>query len=226
MATRPIPTEAEERAAREAPSPKQSQILECIRTHMCKRGIPPTRSEIARDIGHASAAGIDHHLYALASKGWIALSPGVQRGIRLLREGTPLIDAEALERGDLDALGTKRVEGIGAVFEVRPDCLVQLSSGTTPVQGMRAGDIVAISTSRAPRDGDLVLARIHGAIELRRYVRTERAAVLKSERGTTNGAGPAPVDAEASEVEIVGVGVGAVISTTRAGTSASPATPR
>jgi repressor LexA len=58
--------------------------------------MPPTRAEIARELGFRSANAAEEHLRALARKGVIALVPGTSRGIQLkdtIREqlGLPLI---------------------------------------------------------------------------------------------------------------------------------------
>ena len=66
---------------------RQHEVLEHIREHLRRWGLPPSRSELTRSLGLASATAVNHHLQALQRKGWIQLNPGKDRGIQLLREG-------------------------------------------------------------------------------------------------------------------------------------------
>src|SRR6185295_15571260 len=84
-------------------TPRQTQILRLIQRFISETGMPPTRVEIARELGFKSANAAEEHLRALARKGVISLVPGTSRGIRLmdtLREqmGLPLIGRVAAGR--------------------------------------------------------------------------------------------------------------------------------
>ena len=77
-------------------TPRQKQIVEVIQDFIDETGMPPTRAEIARQLGFKSANAAEEHLRALQKKGVLELMPGASRGIRLkdsLREqmGLPLI---------------------------------------------------------------------------------------------------------------------------------------
>ena len=61
----------------------QKAVLKHLSSFIKKNGYPPTRQEIADEMGFASANGAQEHLKALARKGRIALSPGVSRGIKV-----------------------------------------------------------------------------------------------------------------------------------------------
>ncbi|MDO4682574.1 MAG: transcriptional repressor LexA [Lautropia sp.] len=65
-------------------TPRQLEVLALIRFHLENTGFPPTRAEIAADLGFRSANAAEDHLRALARKGIIELCPGASRGIRLL----------------------------------------------------------------------------------------------------------------------------------------------
>ena len=62
---------------------RQQQILDLIRDHIDATGFPPTRAEIANQLGFRSANAAEEHLKALARKGVIELTSGTSRGIRL-----------------------------------------------------------------------------------------------------------------------------------------------
>ena len=64
-------------------TPRQTQILRLIQRFIGDTGMPPTRAEIAHELGFRSANAAEEHLRALARKGVIALVPGTSRGIKL-----------------------------------------------------------------------------------------------------------------------------------------------
>mgnify|MGYP003703976257 CR=1 FL=1 len=68
-------------------TPRQQQIFELIQRAIAHTGAPPTRAEIAAELGFKSANAAEEHLQALARKGVIELVGGTSRGIRL-RAGT------------------------------------------------------------------------------------------------------------------------------------------
>ena len=75
---------------------RQTEVLECIRHYIESTGYPPTRAEIARELGFRSANAAEEHLKALARKGAIEMIPGTSRGIRIPdmqreEEGLPII---------------------------------------------------------------------------------------------------------------------------------------
>src|SRR5438552_2131758 len=53
-------------------TPRQTQILRLIQRFISDSGMPPTRAEIAHELGFRSANAAEEHLRALARKGVIA----------------------------------------------------------------------------------------------------------------------------------------------------------
>ena len=62
---------------------RQQQIFDLVREAIEQTGSPPTRAEIAAELGFRSANAAEEHLQALARKGVIELLGGTSRGIRL-----------------------------------------------------------------------------------------------------------------------------------------------
>ncbi|MFA5663355.1 transcriptional repressor LexA [Castellaniella sp.] len=86
---------------------RQHQILELIRQAILQSGRPPTRAEIAQELGFRSANAAEDHLRALERKGYIQLSANTSRGIRL----TPLAlpdQADHAEAGHAEAFRAPR----------------------------------------------------------------------------------------------------------------------
>src|SRR5690606_41862977 len=72
---------------------RQQDVLDLIKNAMEQTGCPPTRAEIARELGFRSANAAEEHIKALARKGAIELIEGASRGIRLPQRerGIPLV---------------------------------------------------------------------------------------------------------------------------------------
>src|SRR5689334_23592539 len=64
-------------------TPRQTEILRLIQRCIAETGMPPTRAEIAKELGFRSANAAEEHLRALARKGVIALMPGDRKSTRL-----------------------------------------------------------------------------------------------------------------------------------------------
>src|SRR5690606_30589709 len=64
-------------------TPRQTQILRLIQRAVQETGMPPTRKEIADELGFRSPNAAEEHLRALERKGVITLIPGSSRGIQL-----------------------------------------------------------------------------------------------------------------------------------------------
>lgn len=116
------------------PSPKltarQQQILELIQSTIERTGAPPTRAEIATELGFRSANAAEEHLQALARKGVIELIGGTSRGIRLRSE-------------TLRSLNESRLKGIGQQFSLNLPNIAQL---TLPLVGRVAAGSPILAT--------------------------------------------------------------------------------
>jgi repressor LexA len=55
---------------------RQQQVFDLIRRAIERTGFPPTRAEIAAELGFSSANSAEEHLRALARKGVIELAAG------------------------------------------------------------------------------------------------------------------------------------------------------
>ncbi|MYU24667.1 hypothetical protein [Streptomyces sp. SID8352] len=64
-------------------TPRQEEILRCIRTAITDQGVAPTIGEIAAAVGMRSWSGVHYQLCELEVKGAIRRDPGRARGIRL-----------------------------------------------------------------------------------------------------------------------------------------------
>ena len=156
---------------------RQRQVLGVIRRH-CKGGLPPTRAEIANEL-KINHSAIDGHLFRLSARGYIQVFPGIERGLRLLREGAPLYEdpAELLEDAaegrtiDLEGGDQARLDDFDSfseLFEASPDLFLRITSRTMAMGRYRPGDVVAVCCDMEPESEDVVVGRVGEDIALRR----------------------------------------------------------
>jgi len=65
-------------------TPRQSDVFKFIKRFQSKHGYPPTRQEISDQFGFKSKNAATDHIRLIASKGWIEVVPGINRGIKIV----------------------------------------------------------------------------------------------------------------------------------------------
>ena len=207
---------------------RQRETLDIVRHHLKVRGVPPSRPEIARALGVRQQAGVDGHLNALAKKGWVKLHPGVERGIKLLREGAPVYDPSELAKADADndndngLVGEEReparldsYDSIVEHFTVRPDLFVRVTDDSLDKAGYHASDVVAARRGSDARVGDIVVARVGAEMTLRRLASPAPEHLVLQPESTNPEHYSVPFDARSGDIEIVAVVVGAIVAARR-----------
>jgi repressor LexA len=96
-------------------TPRQLEILDLIRRHLSTTGFPPTRAEIAAELGFRSANAAEEHLKALARKGVIELTSGASRGIRLVFMPSSAAAQQAGQNGQRPAHARQTRSGTNAL---------------------------------------------------------------------------------------------------------------
>lgn len=203
---------------------RQQAVLSAIRRHVRLRGVPPSRSELARELEVRQQSTVDQQLNALQKKGWVRLHPGVERGIQLLREGAPLLDPEQLpevtpatpivaEERPPPRLDT--YDSIVERFEAKPDYFLRVTGDSLDKVGLYTGDVVAVRRTPEASHGDVVVARIGPEITLRRYCRNTESTVELQPESTNPAHEPIRIDPRTDDFEIVGVIVGAIVGARR-----------
>jgi repressor LexA len=194
-------------------TPRQTQILRLIQSHLSESGMPPTRAEIARELGFKSANAAEEHLRALQRKGVIDLIPGASRGIQLkdtLREqlGLPLVGRVAAGR---PILAEEHVEGRYQIdpelFQPRPHYLLKVSGMSMRDAGILDGDLVAVHRTPEVRNRQIVVARLENEVTVKRYRQEGTIVWLLPENSDFE---PIRVDLKSESLIIEGVVVGVV----------------
>ena len=156
-------------------TPRQSQVLHLIRHAIVETGMPPTRAEIAAQLGFRSPNAAEEHLRALARKGCIELLAGSSRGIRLkdiLREqlGLPLIGRVAAGKPILaeeHIVDHLRIDA--ALFQPKPHYLLKVVGMSMKDAGILDGDLVAVHRTPEVRNRQIVVARLENEVTVKRY---------------------------------------------------------
>ena len=174
---------------------RQQQILELIQSAIANTGSPPTRAEIAAELGFKSANAAEEHLQALSRKGVIELVSGTSRGIRLkgqnqrvqpsanlLSLGLPLVGRVAagspiLAQEHIDQ--TYYVES--SLFQRKPDYLLRVRGMSMRDAGIMDGDLLAVQSTRDAKNGQIVVARLGEYVTVKRFRKTASHIELLAE---------------------------------------------
>jgi repressor LexA len=166
---------------------RQEQILNLIKEAIENTGFPPTRAEIAAELGFKSANAAEEHLQALARKGAIEIAPGTSRGIRLVGpaiESVPVPPAVLMMALPLvgrvaagsPILAQEHVEATysvdPAMFSAKPDYLLKVRGLSMRDAGIMDGDLLAVKKVDSAKNGQIVVARLGDDVTVKRYRKT------------------------------------------------------
>lgn len=192
---------------------RQQQIYDLIKEHINSTGMPPTRAEIAAQLGFRSANAAEEHLKALARKGAIEMIAGSSRGIRLLledqaEEGLPLIGRVA---AGSPILAQEHIEGHYQVdptlFKPNADFLLRVNGMSMKDIGILDGDLLAVHKTQDVRNGQVIVARIGEEVTVKRLERKGTKVRLIAENEAFS---PIDVDLQNQDFSIEGLAVGVI----------------
>ncbi|MEZ8141201.1 repressor LexA [Enterovibrio norvegicus FF-33] len=194
---------------------RQQQVFDLIRAKIDDTGMPPTRAEIAKDLGFRSANAAEEHLKALARKGVLEIVPGASRGIRILVEtesanddGLPLIGRVAAGE---PILAQEHVEMHYKVdpglFKPSADFLLRVNGMSMKDIGIMDGDLLAVHKTQDVRNGQVVVARVEDDVTVKRLERKGTQVWLHAENEEFS---PIVVDLTQQNLTIEGIAVGVI----------------
>lgn len=192
-------------------TPRQTQVLDFIRRYIDETGYPPTRADIAKELGFKSANASEEHLKALARKGAIEMIPGTSRGIKLPNnEGLPIIGQVAAGN---PILAQEHIEDYcelpATFFSPNADYLLKVRGDSMINCGILDGDLLAVHRTQQVNNGDIVVARIEDEVTVKRYKksRSKYQVTLLPENSDYS---PIEVDLRYQSFGIEGLGVGVI----------------
>jgi repressor LexA len=180
---------------------RQQQVLDLVQSAIERTGAPPTRAEIAAELGFKSANAAEEHLQALARKGVIELVGGTSRGIRLKSDTLRALNAARLSEfgkqyslplPNLAQLTLPLVGRVAAgspilaqehidqhyaveasMFARRPDYLLRVRGMSMRDAGILDGDLLAVQKAHEAKNGQIVVARLGEEVTVKRFRRTK-----------------------------------------------------
>ena len=160
---------------------RQQQVLDLVRRHIDETGYPPTRADIARELGFKSANAAEEHLKALARKGAIEMIAGASRGIRLPDSaGIPIVGRVAA--GD-PVLAEQNIEDYcdlpPTFFKPSADYFLVVKGDSMMGVGILDGDLLAVHSTPVANNGDIVVARIEEDVTVKRLHKTSQKHLLE-----------------------------------------------
>ena len=166
-------------------TPRQQQILDLVQSAIERTGAPPTRAEIAAELGFKSANAAEEHLQALARKGVLELVSGTSRGIRLKSDTLRSLAEARLSQYrkqymlPLPSLAQLTLPLVGrvaagspilaqehidqsylmeaALFQRRPDYLLKVRGMSMRDAGIMDGDLLAVQKAKDAKNGQIVV---------------------------------------------------------------------
>ena len=184
---------------------RQQQILELVQSTIARTGSPPTRAEIAAELGFKSANAAEEHLQALARKGVIELLSGTSRGIRLKSETLRFINESRVKQFSLPLpglaqLGLPLVGRVAAgspilaqehvdqtyyveasLFQRKPDYLLKVRGMSMRDAGIMDGDLLAVQSGKEAKNGQIIVARLGDEVTVKRFRRNKNLVELHPE---------------------------------------------
>ena len=196
---------------------RQKQLLRYIEERIRADGFPPTQAEIAANFGFRSATAARNHLLALARKGAIEHTDSASRGIRIkapdrhaagyqnelplvgrVAAGSPIMCEENIE---------SHVRVDPAMFKPRADYLLKVRGMSMRDAAILDGDYIAVHKTQEARAGQIVVARLHDEVTVKRFQRSGHHVELIAENPEFK---PIVLDLRRDALAIEGICVGVI----------------
>jgi repressor LexA len=188
---------------------RQQEILRMIREFVRDSGFPPTRADICRAMGFSSPNAAEEHLRTLERKGVIEMLAGASRGIRLRTgAGLPLIGRVAAGSPILAEQNIEmHLQLEPRLFAPRADYFLRVRGMSMRDAGILDGDLLAVHRTSEARSGQVVVARLHDEVTVKRFRRRGSQVQLLPENPDYK---PIEVDLRRAPLTIEGIAVGIV----------------
>jgi repressor LexA len=189
---------------------RQQQVMDVIKSSIEATGMPPTRADIARELGFKSANAAEEHLKALAKKGVIELVAGASRGIRFTeQQGLPIVGRVAAGEPLLAQEHIEDYCDLSASFFAPPaHYLLQVCGDSMIKAGIFDGDLLAVHSTREVKEGQIAVVRIEDEVTVKRWKRISANRVdLIAENDDY---APIKIDLSEQHVVVEGISVGVI----------------
>lgn len=192
---------------------RQQEVLDLIKRHIDETGYPPTRADIANELGFKSPNAAEEHLKALAKKGAIEMIPGASRGIRIPghdNQGIPIVGKVA---AGSPITSSEHIEDHCQIpesfFSPSANYLLRVQGDSMIEVGILDGDLLAVHNTQTAHEGQIVVARVDDEVTVKRlkYGKEKHDVILIAENQEYS---PIEVDLRHQSFAIEGISVGVI----------------
>lgn len=196
---------------------RQNDVLRVIKKVIDATGIPPTRAEIALQLGFKSPNAAEEHLRALSRKGVIEILSGASRGIRIVNDqsenneqdnGLPVIGKVAAGH---PVLAQEHIEQYCMIpanfFSPAADYLLRVQGDSMKNAGIIDGDLLAVRKQHTAENGQIVVARMGEEVTVKRLKKMAHQILLLPENDDYE---PITVSDQSEDFSVEGIYVGVI----------------
>ncbi len=195
-------------------SPKQTEILNYIKSEILNKGYSPTVRDIGLAVNLKSTSSVHAHLETLEKNGYIRRDPTKPRTIQIIDESFNLTRRDMVNVplvGQVAAgqplLAVENITGyfpIPAEYLPNEDTFMLNVKGESMVNaGINNGDQIIVAKRNTAENGDIVVALVNDSATVKRFFKEDNHIRLQPENDTMK---PIIVD----NCEIVGKVVGLI----------------
>ena len=195
-------------------SPKQTEILNYIKSEILNKGYSPTVRDIGLAVNLKSTSSVHAHLETLEKNGYIRRDPTKPRTIQIVDESFNLTRRDMVNVplvGQVAAgqplLAVENITGyfpIPAEYLPNEDTFMLNVKGESMVNaGINNGDQIIVAKRNTAENGDIVIALVNDSATVKRFFKEDNHIRLQPENDTMK---PIIVD----NCEIVGKVVGLI----------------
>lgn len=151
---------------------KQQEVLNIIQQAINRKGYPPSMREVTAKMNLTSAAGIHKHIKALVKKGFLAKEDYLSRSLRVIDKKATTSEFVELPLVGYVAAGLpiEAIEQQGETLTVptsmlgsgRDHFMLRVRGDSMVEENIMDGDYVIIEKRNVARNGEVVVALIHG----------------------------------------------------------------
>ena len=189
-------------------SPKQTEILNYIKSEILNKGYSPTVRDIGLAVNLKSTSSVHAHLETLEKNGYIRRDPTKPRTIQIVAESFNLTRRDMVNvAAGQPLLAVENITGyfpIPAEYLPNEDTFMLNVKGESMVNaGINNGDQIIVAKRNTAENGDIVVALVNDSATVKRFFKEDNHIRLQPENDTMK---PIIVD----NCEIVGKVVGLI----------------
>lgn len=163
-------------------SPKQSEILEYIKSEILNRGYPPAVREICEAVHLKSTSSVHSHLETLEKNGYIRRDPTKPRAIEIMDDSFNYLRTET-EIASIPVIGTVAagqpllaVENITDYFPFPANLLpnketfiLRVKGDSMINMGILDGDYIIVEQTNTAQNGEVIVALVDDSATVKRF---------------------------------------------------------